>query len=520
MGPQGGAVIAGDPLLDRTSRSQCDPEYLLGEPDGSDADLRLGLANGQFCTAIIDLRRGARLRLCVDRLGIRPLYYAEHAGVVYFGTAQRMLLRACAELGEIADLTGQVQLASLGYTLGDRTPFQRIKCVRPSEVVAFDGVGCVRRRYAEWPAGADATVAETDAIPILAERFVAAAAERAGGDSALAYLSGGLDSRCVVAALARGGRRVQTINFAPPGSADLILGAEAAGALGTQHFEHHDGSADFWDRTVESVRAWRAKHSAIGPDTPVAAGFGGEGVLAPTNITAEMIEAARAGRIDRAIELYLRDFSNGVAVRLLRPHWRERLPELLVGSMHDEVRTLTTGDPAVGVRKLVLLNEPRGHLAGHYENLDLRRVEWTLPFLDARVLDIAIRLPVDSLLQHRFYYKWMHALGPAVASVPWQAYPSSLPCPLPCPVGVRDQWSQGWHENDVRRRELRQLARRVLGQMADERFPGALLDRRVLRLACWAARLGFARFEYLLQAADTFAQKAARVYPPVAPIDR
>src|SRR5437867_1619269 len=69
--------------------------------------------------------------------------------------------------------------------------------------------------------------------------FTAAVTRRLRSDTAaFAFLSGGLDLSCIVAALRAINVEVHTFNFAPKGSQDKIFGAEFARQAGTFHYEN------------------------------------------------------------------------------------------------------------------------------------------------------------------------------------------------------------------------------------------------------------------------------------------
>lgn len=489
---------------------------VAGEAASCDA---LSETRGPFAAAQFNIHEAGapRLQLATDRLGIRPLYYGEHEGTVYFSTALRALLAVCPALGEVADMAGQVQRAVLGFTLEAHTPYARIRVVEPGHLIEWCGERQSTHRYAAW-VGDIAPAESCDSIGHeLHTHFVQAVQARFDSGPAVAYLSGGLDSRCTVAALRLGARAVHTINFAPAGSADLALGALAAQALGTQHFEYDTDSIDFWDRCQESVAHWRAQRGEplMPAVTHVATGFGGEALLAPVNITASILAAVRGGCAEQALEEYLRRFAHGLPARLLRRRWRAALPSLLRTRMHEALARCPGAEPGQQLYLWLLLNEPRGQLAVHFENLDLHRIEWAMPFLDTEVVRTALRLPIDTLLQHRFYYRWLHCFGDAVSQVPWQAYPTSLPCPIAAPAGLRNQWGEGWLAPRQEQAALEALCRTIRRHLSRPDFPGALISRPAAWTAYALTRLGWRRYDYVLSAVDTLVQQAARIYPNV-----
>ena len=92
-----------------------------------------------------------------------------------------------------------------------------------------------------------------------------------------------------------------------------------------------------------------------------------------------------------------------------------------------------------------------------------------------------------------------------VTSVPWQAYPGHVPCPLPIPKELRYQWNKYYDHATVRelRKAALEQASRLLGAAS---FPDKIIDKGRLRLAVWVTRLGVRDYGYAIKAAATFAR--------------
>ncbi|MGD9832429.1 MAG: asparagine synthase-related protein [Piscinibacter sp.] len=523
LGGQGVCREAGSPVL----------SVLSGEPLCSgkaharsrDADLQalhddwrrgrtdaLRLSRGNFCIAHVDMAE-RRVRLASDKLALRALYVAQRDGVLYFAASMRVMLALVPELEAEPDYVGQAQIAALGGPLGARTAYASIRCLEAGIALDIDSAGTRECRYHSWDELPERPRSEEEFTAELHAVFRSSVALRLGDDrSVAAHLSGGLDSRCVVATLRDFGAKVHTLNFAPPESADLVLGREAARSLGSHHFESASGSTDFWRRMETGHREWLAAQPPDdAPPRPsrVFTGFAGETVLAPTNLNAAIIAAMRRGDHHAAMRGYLKRIGGELSRRLFLRSRRAEMTAAVPSAIADELARRRSADPARRMHLFQLLNEPRANLARHHENLDTRRFEFTTPFCDASFVETVLSWRIDDLPRHHLYYRWLRQFPAAVREVPWQAYPWSEPCPLPMPRDLRNQWAEDWiHENELRE-ELSQLVAQTRADLASEHFPAGLLDRDNLRLACLLTKLGLHRYAYFLRHAHVFVRHAA-----------
>jgi asparagine synthase (glutamine-hydrolysing) len=500
------ALVAGDPLLGerRTGATRHDDLVQLAEDMFSGRMAALGDTHGSFSLVGFDPTRRV-LRIATDKLGLRPVYYTIVDGLVIFSSQLRVL----AELPDVAkniDLTGVAQKVALGFALENRTSYANVHLLEPGTMLKATSSSVQTLPYFGWDTIAETTADEKTFSARLFAAFTAAVRRRLGSQSSVvSFFSGGLDSRVVVAVLRALGVETSTINFAGAGSADSVLGRMAAEALQARHFEFSEGPYDFWERMPFAHGQWARQHAAAAKVTRPAqvwTGFAGETVIAPTNITAAMLAAMRAGRIDDAIDGY---FSRTGSRLVHRPFTRDAYTQLrrkLDESFRAALARRTCADPGRRFHLHQILNESRGNLADHHDELDLRRIEFIMPFYDPDVVALALSYRLDEFLGHRFYHRWLGEFPPAATSTPWQTYPWSVPCPLPLPAGLRLQWKEGWHTPEDQATEDALIIARAAEQLEDPEFPDWLLSRSTLRFAVWLARRGVRRHMYMFDIAD------------------
>src|SRR6266700_748225 len=90
---------------------------------------------GMFAIALYDERKKSLL-LGRDRLGKKPLYYAEHQGRLYFGSEIKTILAVAPELAEI-DPEGLLDFFYFGYILDPRSAFRSIRKLPAGHWIEF-----------------------------------------------------------------------------------------------------------------------------------------------------------------------------------------------------------------------------------------------------------------------------------------------------------------------------------------------------------------------------------------------
>lgn len=198
----------------------------------------LGHLRGMFAFAIADLRR-QRLFIARDRLGIKPLYYWWHGGRLLFGSELKCILE-CEAVPHELNLAAVDAYLSLRYVPGPEALLRGILKLPAAHWLAVENGNLNLARYwepcfCEGPYRSDAEYEEE-----FDQLFMETVKVHLESDVPLgAYLSGGLDSSAIVAAMSRlTNRPVKTFSVGFDWQDDELPAArETARRLGCDHHE-------------------------------------------------------------------------------------------------------------------------------------------------------------------------------------------------------------------------------------------------------------------------------------------
>jgi hypothetical protein len=502
------SLLAGEPLLGNhgipSNRLQ-DLTRIHEQCLKNDSSI-LREADGTFCVVHYQPQT-ATLSLIADKLGIRPLYFWMDDNLVVFASALR-ILEEFPLVPKKMDLRAVTEIVALGAPLADRTPYDGIHLLKAAEIVQVTSEGTARSCYWRWDEIKTESDSEPGRLGTVYECFQSATKRRTRNDKATAaYLSGGLDSRCIVAALWHNDVRVLTVNFARPGTQDYYFGNDFAEAIGSSHEslpkEQGDSIPDYSSLMARALSGrnhnqWPAERPRL-----VWSGEGGSVLLGQVHLNESIIEFMRAGNIDGAIEEYLLREQVQIPIKLFRSPILKSLRDVIRQGIREELSELHAEDAGRNFALFLMHNDQRRKLMSHFENIDLHRLEFQLPFFDGAFLASVMATPLDWCLGHRFYIKWLSLFPPAVSAVPWQAYPGHEPCPLPIPRGLAYQWDDTYQagEDATQRERVIEQATELLCSID---FPDQILSRRNLRLATWIHARGWRDYRYAIEAAQTY----------------
>jgi len=305
-------------------RSHSDTEVILAlwelEQESCVSKLR-----GMFALAVWDVFE-KKLTLIRDRLGIKPLYYAQtQQGFIFASEIKGMLASGLVqkEINEVAIAL----ILQKGYVQQPHTILKNVHALMPGQIFRWSKKGVSTKNFWQLQNKGTSYKSEQEAVDAIRTLVIDAVNEEMVSDRPVGvFLSGGLDSTILVAALRAAGQsdlKTFTVGFDSTNS-QLSESVEAQQSAQFYDTEHHDIQ-------VESVDAWKSIDAFIEAiDQP---SIDGLNVWLVSQKTAEHVTVAISGlggdelfsgySIDRTM-LYWRE-NNAIllnAIHLTAPIWK------------------------------------------------------------------------------------------------------------------------------------------------------------------------------------------------------
>lgn len=509
------SMLAGEPLLtvghaDKVRNRMQDLELLHQNRKDSDWSI-LANCKGSFCGIHYNQIERA-LSLFTDKLGLRPIYYWADSNFAVYATALR-ILEELDEVPKKMDVRGVTEIACFGFPLAERTAYEGISTLRAGETVRITEQEITKSEYWRWDRLSPPPMTHTALSEEAHRRFMSAIERRVGTERVTAaFLSGGLDSRSIVSALRSLGVDVHTINFAQQQTQDEVFAREVSKVLSTTHHNLIKDAESIGDKgqvyNQGVVRAWFdsdfPKTSSSQRRYLIWSGDGGSVAVGHVYLNTEIVELAQSGKEEAAIDAFLCYNKVGITGKLFQPNIADIVVSTPKRGIRDELARLECQDRGRAFHLFLMLNDQRRHLSDFFENIDLGRLEFQLPFFDSDLLELILSSPVNDFLGHRFYMEWLKSFSPIITSVPWQAYPGHVPCPLPIPENLRYQWAPQYYDHATRRRIKQAVLEQASSLLGAASFPDKIIDKGRLRLAVWLTRLGMRNYDYLIEAAAIY----------------
>lgn len=418
--------------------------------DSSDAELALRLyqdrgpdfvkaVEGAFILALWDRSRN-QILIANDRFGLKPLCYTQSDGGFLFAPELKGIL-ADPGFSRKLNLTALAEYVRFQQLLGDKTFFEGITLLPPASLLCLDCQTLLftQSNYWDWRSIRSVEKAPDEREVVeeterLLRQAVNVRLERAARPGIL--LSGGLDSRTLLALADRQYQPLTTITYGHPDCRDVHLAAKIARAAHTRHhvFELNDGNwvknvAGFHLDLVEGAHSWIHAHGlSILPQARQLidvnlSGFG-DGVM--------------TGHLERTPIIYAPDeeaLVNAMFYYYTQQHsWPGLTESEAQGLYTDDYRSLARDAAVDSLRaELARFAHPDTRLRGLFFNIrnhDRRmilnsvifnssHIEIRCPFNDYRLVEWTASLPAEIKNGKRLHRAILSRIAPALAVIPY-----------------------------------------------------------------------------------------------------
>jgi asparagine synthase (glutamine-hydrolysing) len=374
-----------------------------------------------------------RLIIGVDRLGLFPVLVQRGDNKTYVASDALALTQLPGIGGEI-NSSALLESLAYGQLIGETASLEQTEYLQAGALLTVESCGTYHLQNSlPFYLPHETQGNEQDAI----DSLVAAVGERLYQDpDTLLPLSGGLDSRLLLAAAHAAGFRPATFSFAPPGSLDYQIAQNMATAIGAKFYTPEESTRQFTQLQHNIARL-------SGGEVPIAQGFAllnpdlltrtrGRNILTTTGAKtfrgiyydrglagSELLGAAGLKKVSlKNARRYAEDVFNH-SLRPFTQAWPS-LREAFYERLHLRLDTYESQAlDAEHYLDAIYLGEHVRRLEVAMQQLLSRDYARSHPFMDAEVIEQMSALPLSQRLGGRFQRRAISKLSPQLAEVNW-----------------------------------------------------------------------------------------------------
>lgn len=399
------------------------------------------LLRGVFAVAIYDAEQ-RRVLVAADRFGLYPVYYAHRAGRFVYAPTQNALLRD-EHIPTNPDQVGMAQYMRFQQLVGDTTFFEAIRFLRGGHQLVYDLDSDTLQEVVYWHFDPDLRTrsdvsfeeAADETARLLLQSVVRCtdAPHRYG-----LFLSGGLDSRIIVAAMNRLGHRPPALTYGLSTSRDAFYASQVAQRAGLAHhtFFQENGKwvEQYWRQHLyltDGSHAWVHMHGIYALELArQLMDVNLSGFLGDTLVGGEVLREYPSGAGDDAYTFFSKIFEwlNTLENWPGMTEWEEQLlytPEtfahvkgLAFASLQEELRPYLVY-PEPMRTELALMRNTDGRHYSRYMDFKRSVVEMALPFVDPDLMEFVLTLPPDYRRKRRLSRAVLRRLSEPLAQIPY-----------------------------------------------------------------------------------------------------
>ncbi len=373
------------------------------------ADLsNLKRIDGIFSAVIFDSNKQL-VHLATDRFGLRYLYWTVHEEGLLWTSEVKAVLAHPGFRPKI-DERAVTQFHEVGYLLEDRTWLKGVELLSSGTVLTWDirDRSLRRARYWWWDEihAQGANVDRSEVLEVAGRGFKDAVERRSGlGDGIGVTLSGGLDSRAILAAIPARSEPVHAFTFGKSGCDDIRIAKRAAIAKGAVHHVVEIDARNWFSDRLKGVW-WTDGHLNLMHMHGIELLDRMKGIV-KINLHGFLGDVIMGGS-------YLQDGQN------FRDHHFLPLVAKHLGCRDDLVENWEAYKSLASPEAYLIQNRGRRFIAGGLQILGTS-IEQREPFFDSGMIELWLGLPGYLRLRSRLYNQMLvHNFPSYFKRIPWK----------------------------------------------------------------------------------------------------
>lgn len=408
-----------------------DPEFCLHlyEEFGEDFAKRL---NGSFVIIICDLKEKTLL-IVNDRYGLRPHYYAVNDGKLLFAPEVKAILQDKTFKKEMND-EAVADFFAFGEILGDKTFFKGIEVLPPASIFTYKNNGEISiRQYWNFNYKPDYNKSEDDFVDDVVKTFKKAVEIRMEDDYRYSVsLSGGLDSRSIVAAIEESERKgVLAFTFGPLDCDEVKIAKKVSSKAGTKHkvmeitpemiidnAEKEIFYSDGMDYVGVSYIPPAYKSVKDDNRNIILDGLAFDLTLGGSYLTKGIINANKNELFKILYQKQRYLFSEVEFGKLFVNSYYHKIKDAPFRSFEKQFNTVKESHSGNYCDHFALQNHVRRWTVGGHI-LTRTCIENSVPTYDNALVDMILKIPPELRLNHHIYRKFLKKLSPELARLPY-----------------------------------------------------------------------------------------------------
>jgi len=418
-----------------------DPEFCLHLYEECGVDFVKSL-NGSFVIIIFDTRN-RKIIVANDRFRLRPFYYAMNGERYLFASEVKAILEDKTFRRDVCH-EAVADFFAFEMILNDRTFFEGIKALPPASIFTWSKDKLSVKKYWDFEFKEDHNHPIEYYVENIVHIFRRAVERRTKGNHRLGVsLSGGLDSRSIVAAIDKEHHPIHTFTYGVKGGDEAKIAERVAKKLGTTHrfFElKQDFFADYVElgvRLTDGMSSCRHYHwmsllKQIANDVDVV--FHGLGMdimlggwtdIGYARIHRKILKAQNEATLTSLVYQKLRKDGVRKVGLLFSDEYYKKIEDLPIQSLKKALEEVKEKHPGNKADYIFWRNWTRTSTSPARRSF----VEDRVPGYDNDFVDFVLKIPPELRSEHKLYYEFFRELAPDLANIPHQGtgFPPFVP---------------------------------------------------------------------------------------------